>query len=208
MNHGLLRCVSVLLLAGISSCATPKPRETAPAVPSAEEQQALMMAMMTAGVPGPEHEKLMAWAGDWTVKLRMRMAPDAPWEESAGTSKWSKALGGRFIVQKLSSNMNMGGMEMQWDGLELFGFNNVTQEFEAWWFDSMSTTGLYTHGKEVNGVIELRGLMKDPISPEGRPALFTLRPVDENHFFSEGYDTIPPHGLIKVIELEFTRVIH
>lgn len=167
----------------------------------------MMMAMMSAGVPGPEHEAIMAWAGDWTVKLRMRMAPDAPWDETTGTAKFSKTLGGRYIVQKLNCTMKMGAMELPFDSLEIFGFNNVTKEYEAWWFDSMSTTGMYTHGKEVNGVIELRGLIKDPLSPEGRPALFTHRSVDENHFFGEGYDTIPPHGLIKVIELEFTRVI-
>jgi len=205
MNSTLARAAAALLLTGLGACATPEPR--APEVPSAAEAAALMQAMGVAAAPGPEHKIIASWAGDWSVRLRMRMGPDAPWQESIGTATFTSLLDGRFLAQKLSCTMKIGEVEMPYESLEIFGFNNATQEYEAWWFDAMSTTAMYTRGTEVNGVIELRGTIKDLSSPDGRPALFTHRSVDENHFFGEGFDTIPPGGLVKVIELEYTRVL-
>lgn len=205
MNSILPRLTIALLLAALGACATPAP--PAPAVPTAEEAAAMMQAMQAASTPGPEHAEIASWAGNWTVKLRMRMGPEEAWQESAGTATFTSLLDGRYLAQKLSCTMKIGDMEMPFESLEIFGFNNLTKEYEAWWFDGMSTTAMYTRGTEVNGVIELRGMIKDPISPEGRPALFTHRSVDENHFFGEGFDTIPPGGLVKVIELEYTRVL-
>jgi hypothetical protein len=185
----LICCVA----ASLTACANPAAQK--PAAPTVST------------VPGPEHAEIMSWAGDWTVKLRMRMGPNEPWLESTGTATFTALLDGRYLAQKLSCTMKFGEVEVPYESLEIFGFNNGTKEYEAWWFDGMSTTAMYTNGKEVNGRIELHGLMKDAITPEGRLALFTHRSIDDNHFFGEGYDTIPPAGLIKVIELEYTRVL-
>lgn len=196
---------AALLLAGLTGCAAPE--AAAPPVPTAAEAEVLMMAMASAAAPGPEHAQIAAWAGNWKVKLRMRMGPEEPWLDSSGTATFTSLLEGRYLAQKLSCTMKFGDVEMPFESLEVLGFNNVTKEYEAWWFDTNSTTPLYTHGTEVGGVIELRGTIKDMITPEGRPALFTHRAIDENHFFGEGWDTIPPAGLIKVVEVEYTRVL-
>lgn len=176
------------------------------AMPSPEEQQAMMMAMMTAAAPGPNHERLMSLAGDWTVQARYRMDPTGPWTEAAATAKLQKALGGRMLVQKFNGKLSMGpGMDMQLDGLELTGFNNLTQKYESYWFDNMSTWCTFTQGVEENGVLDLKGMMSDAITPAGRPVRFTRRIVDADHFVTEAFDTIPPLGEVKVMELSYAR---
>jgi hypothetical protein len=208
MNRTLTLGLAALTLVGATALATYSIAMQEPAgAPTPAQQQEMMMAMMQAGTPGKEHEELMKSAGDWSVKTKYRMSPDQPWSEGTATAKMSKALGGRFVAMKYSGKMSFGpGMEMTLDGLEIFGFNNLTQEYEAYWFDSMSTWGLFSSGKEENGVLNLLGTIVDPITPQGRAVRFTKHKVDEDHFVAEAFDTIPPLGEVKVMEMEFTRV--
>ncbi len=208
MNQPLTLGLAALTLVGATAFATYSIAQQEPAgAPTLAQQQEMMMAMMQAGTPGKEHEELMKSAGDWSVKSKYRMSPDQPWTEGTATAKMSKALGGRFVVQKYSGKMNFGpGMEMTLDGLQILGFNNLTKEYEAYWFDSMSTWCVFSSGKEEDGVISLKGTIYDAISPQGRPTRFTQRKVDDDRFVGEAFDTIPPLGEVKVMELEYTRV--
>jgi hypothetical protein len=49
-------------------------------------------------------------------------------------------------------------------------------------------------------------MMRDVISPDGRPYRHVTHPVDEDHYITKMYDTIPPVGDILVMEIAYTRV--
>lgn len=178
-------------------------QEPADAQMSPEAIQEIMVKMMEAAQPGEEHAKLMAMAGEWETKIKMRMNPTGPWENHVGHSKIQKALGGRYIIEKFSADLGMMG---QFDGLLILGYNNLTEEFNSVWLDTMSTWPMFAHGGyDDDGNIPMHGLMKDVITPEGRPYRHVTIPVDDDHYITKMYDTIPPQGDVLVMEIEYTR---
>lgn len=179
-------------------------QEPADAQMSPEEMQAIMMKMMEAAQPGPEHKKLNAMAGEWTTKIKMKMSPDADWEHHTGHSKIQSALGGRYMIEKFTAELGMMG---KMEGLLILSYNNLTDEYESIWMDSMSTWPQYATGViNEEGATELKGKMRDVITPEGRPYRHVTYPIDEDNYLTKMYDTIPPVGDIQVMEIEYSRV--
>ncbi|MGB0952837.1 MAG: DUF1579 family protein [Planctomycetota bacterium] len=179
-------------------------QEPADAQMSPEEMQEMMMKMMEKAQPGPEHKKLQAMAGEWTTKIKMKMSPDADWEHHTGHSKIQSALGGRYMIEKFTAELGMMG---KMEGLLILSYNNLTEEYESIWMDNMSTWPQFAKGQiNEDGATELRGKMRDVITPEGRPYRHVTHPVDADHHITKMYDTIPPTGDIQVMEIEYTRV--
>jgi hypothetical protein len=136
------------------------PKVTTPAQPSEND---MMMAMMAAGQPNENHALLAKCAGTWTATCKFRMTPDAPWQESKGTMKSEMVFGGRFLKQAFTGDF--GGMPFE--GMGMMGYNNVTKQFEATWFDSMNTgattfTGTYDASKKA---YTMSGECCDPMDP-------------------------------------------
>ncbi|MHC4824546.1 MAG: DUF1579 family protein, partial [Planctomycetota bacterium] len=143
-------------------------QEPADAEMTPEQLQEIMMEQMKMGQPGPQHEQLQAMAGEWSTKMKMRMGgPDSPWQEYEGHSKIQIALGGRYIIEKFTGELGMMG---KMDGLLILGYNNMTEEYESIWMDNMSTWPQFAKGVvNEEGATELSGMMRDVISPDGRP---------------------------------------
>lgn len=167
------------------------------------DEAAAMMKMMELAAPGKQHQQLMARAGDWTVAARMRMGPDAPWSDMEMKVKSQAALGGRWLIHKVSGSM--GGMPF--DGLQIEGYNNLKQQYEALWTDSMSTWFVTSAGQmDEHGALEMKGVMVDFVTPEGRPYRSVTTYQDADHFRTVMYDTIPPVGDVEMMTMDFTRV--
>lgn len=200
----------LLLLASLTvvtfSCQGPVAAAQEPATtqnPADMDPMELMTAMMAIGQPGEPHQELMAMAGTWDTKIKMKMAPDAPWEEYTGTSKIQKALGGRYIIEKFSAELGMMG---KFDGLLILGYNNLTEEYESIWMDNFSTSPTRASGNiNEGGTMIMKGLMKDLITPEGRPYRHETTPKGKDHQLMQMFDTIPPVGDMMVMEIEYTR---
>ena len=180
-------------------------QEPADAEMSPEDMAKIMMEMMEKAAPGPEHEKLMAMAGNWDTKIKMKMmGPDSEWEHHTGHSKIQKALGGRYLIEKFNAEMGVMG---EMNGLLILGYNNLTEEFNSIWMDSFSTWPQFAAGGyDEEGRTAMHGMMKDVITPDGRPYRHVTIPVDEDHYITKMYDTIPPHGDVQVMEIEYIRV--
>lgn len=199
----------LLLLAGLAvvSLSFQEPAATqepaTPQNPADMDPMELMAAMMAIGQPGEPHKELMAMTGNWDTKIKMKMAPDAPWEEYTGTSKIQKALGGRYIIEKFSAELGMMG---KFDGLLIMGYNNLTEEYESIWMDNFSTSPTMAAG-DINesGTMIMKGLMKDLITPEGRPYRHETTPKGKDYQLMQMFDTIPPVGDVMVMEIEYTR---
>ncbi len=173
-------------------------------------EAAMMEQMMKLAMPGKEHKEMMETVGNWDTTMRYRMSPDGPWDSASGKAKVQNALGGRYLVEKVSFNM----MGMESEGLLIMGFDNLTKKYQAVWLDTMSTRMTYSEGAmDKNGVTEMTGTMVDFITPEGRPYRHVTTRKNKDHILVEMYDAIPEspsqptpkEATVKVMELEYVR---
>lgn len=193
-NMHRIALAGALLVAGTAFAATSIVRSQDDA--QGGDVAAMMAEMMKFATPGAEHEALMQNVGEWEQTYKHRMSPDAPWIEGTGTSTAKSILGGRYLLEEL--DMNMMGMEMQ--GFHLLGFDLMKQEYVSLWADSMSTWWVTARGKETKkGFVETTGTMVD-IAGE-RPYRMTTEHRADGSIYSEMFDTIPPAGEVKVMEI-------
>ncbi len=140
---------------------TVQAKESAP--PMSEEMQAMMAKVQKAGTPGAGHEKLQALVGEWKTATRSWMKPGDKAEKGTGTSSVQWVLDGRFLQQNYKGDW----AGQPFAGLGFFGYDNVKEEYQSIWMDSMSTgiaeaTGSYD---AVTKTISDKGSVSCPISP-------------------------------------------
>ena len=71
------------------------------------EQQVMMEKMAKAGTPGPQHEAMKKWVGEWELTIKYLMDPSQPWQESKSTAIITSLMDGRY-VQEVSTGDMMG----------------------------------------------------------------------------------------------------
>jgi hypothetical protein len=98
--------------------------------------EADMQACMIAGTPGKMHEHLAKGAGEWYGKATMWMVTGAEPVTSECTSTVTTIIDGRFT--KIETTGQMPGMGPH-NGLGIYGFDNVSQQFVASWIDNHNT---------------------------------------------------------------------
>jgi len=133
------------IVAGSLALAQPATKDTKPAQPGTGQpiqpqlppgmSEADMKACEEAGTPGPAHAELAKRIGVWTCKATMWMTPDAPPAQSENTTTFTSFLDGRFVRCEVAGDM----MGMPFNGFGLYGFDNVAQEYQAFWVDSYGT---------------------------------------------------------------------
>lgn len=121
-----------------------------------------MEKMMKLGMPGPEHEYLKALEGKWDAVVKMRMGPDAPWDESKGVMTNKMIMGGRWL------QMDFNGMSMgqPFNGTGYMGYDNVMKKYVATWMDSQMTGMMVTYGAadSAHRSFTMEGEMPDPMA--------------------------------------------
>jgi hypothetical protein len=106
------------------------------------EQMAEMEAYTKAGAPGAPHQMLASMAGNYDLKIKSWHEPGAPPMEEAGTCTRSMILGGRVLVEEVTSKM----MGMPFNGHGMHGYDNVTGKHWSTWTDNMSTGMMVSEG--------------------------------------------------------------
>lgn len=174
----------VLVLAG--GCATTSDASEAPAErPSPEEAMAMMMEV---GQPAEPHAEMAKDVGVWDVTMTMRMEPGGDPMEMVGTSTHRMILGGRYMAQDFRSTF----MGQPYEGMLIMGYDNFAKEYRSLWIDSFSTGFMPMSGtKGADGHVHLAGVMKDPISPNGRTHRAVVRNETDDRQVMEMYDTLP-----------------
>jgi hypothetical protein len=129
--------------------------------------------------PGPEQEFLAKRAGDYTRTVKFVAQPNADANASTGTSKISVALGGRFIVEE--NNDTVFGRPVS--GTRIYGFNNITKQYEAVSMYTGSTAMIFFTGTSGDGgkTIDLTGVTQSH-GGEKVPLHSIIRQVDDNQF--------------------------
>ncbi len=156
--------------------------------------------------PGEPHKRLAEMAGKWNYTSKWWMTSDAKPEESKGTSTMRMIMGGRYLEQ------NLKGMAMgkPFEGHGMTGYDNLKQQYQIIWMDSMSTgimnaTGTYD---EATKTLSEKGQYSCPVT-EGHTAEYRgeTKWIDKNSFtysmFGKGMN--PKGAEFKMMEITYKR---
>jgi hypothetical protein len=86
---------------------------------------AYLRALVEAGKPGPEHQKLQPFVGDWAFTVKVWTDPSQSPAEATGTVERRWILDGRFIQERFQAEYKGKTFE----ALGLIGYDNVQKKF-------------------------------------------------------------------------------
>lgn len=167
--------------------------------------EADMQACMEAGTPGPQHQRLAENVGVWNGKVTMWMAPGTEPTKSECTSTITSVMDGRFT--KCEVNGEMPGMG-PFNGFALYGYDNVTQQYQSSWISNCSTNIMVGTGKASSDGKTLTWQYTHSCPINKKPT--TMREVErrtgKDSFTLESFGTDPKSGKeFKMMEIAFTR---
>lgn len=170
-----------------------------------------MESWMKAATPADGHAKMAPMVGKWTYVTKWRMTPEAPWEESTGKAEFKWALGNRFLMGEVKGNPSpndamMGGAPFE--GIAMYGYDNMTKKYVNTWMDNMSTGTMISHGtadgsgktftfQAEEGMCPMTGQMKAPKS--------VLKIDGDNKLVFEMHEKGPDGKEFKCLEVTYTR---
>jgi hypothetical protein len=178
--------------------------------PGGDEMQKKIAESMT---PGPRHAQLAKTAGDFTTATKWRMDANQPWMEFTGTSKRTMIMGGRYLQEDADGLMEMPGgpdgkpTKTAFKGLGIFGYNNISKQYEGSWVGNMGTGVMQMTGQSGdNGkTVEWKGTCDDPMTE--RPVVMRMVAThkDDDHGVVEFYTPGQDGKEFKTMEITYTR---
>lgn len=177
--------------------------EGAPPIPA--DMQEMWAEYMALGEPGPKHEMLDRFVGEWTVTTTISMPGVEPMvSEGTATTEW--AMDGRWLVTKQSGTM----MGRPYQGMGVMGHDNYKNRFVQTWCDSMSTAFAYSEGEAApdGSAFFFSGTMDEPMMRmHDRAATYIIRvESDDRHVFEIHDPALEIGGMpTKVVEMVYTR---
>ncbi len=123
--------------------------------------EADMAAYLALAQPGPEHDLLKQFEGEWDQDVKMWMQPGQPPMEAKSHTSAKMVLGGRF----LQTSGEVGEPPMQFSTFGMMGFDRRHKEFTMVAFDTMGTYYVTASGAYdvASKTISLYGEDEDPI---------------------------------------------
>jgi hypothetical protein len=164
-----------------------------------------MQAFMDAATPGPMHAHLMKSTGSWAGSMTWWMAPGAPPTKAECTSTTVSMMDGKFVQTDVKGEIpGMGSFS----GLGLYGYDNVSKQFQSTWIDNMGTTMMQGTGSlSADGKVLTWSLNYHcPITKKPAVMREVDTWIDANTFKLEMFSTFPKTGEeFKSMEIVFTR---
>jgi hypothetical protein len=127
--------------AAAASGAPAAPASGAPGAVADQESRGKGL-LLRAGMPSEHHKRLGALVGTWNIKVKSVQDPGAAPVETTGTSVFAVIMDGRYVMENVVGETPAG----PFNGMGLYGYNNMTNEFESTWVDNMSTGMLQNKG--------------------------------------------------------------
>ncbi len=218
MNLKLRILVGVVTIAGASALVTNqvisqdknKPKAGGEGMRDPAEMARMMAEYMKLSQPGEHHKHLNQFVGKWKLKTKMWMAgPDAPPSVSEGTATVKWIMGGRYLTEEVTSEMDMGPMGKQpFEGFGLTGYDNVRNLYTNCWIDSMGTQMMISKGTRHpgTGLYTYYGEMDEPsLKMYGRAVKWVVRVINDDKHVGEMYDLAVADDY-KVFEIEYERI--
>jgi len=169
------------------------------------DEKAVMDRMMKYATPGPEHQKLAAFAGDFTYTAKFWMAPEAPPMEMKGTAKRAMIMEGRFLKDDSAGEAQAGMPAFQGQGIT--GFDLYKKKFVGSWIDSMSTSIANMTGEmDASGkVLTMWSEQYDPTYDAVVKMRWVTKLTGPNTQAMEFYTTLPGGKEMKTGEISYTK---
>ena len=193
----LLKTAAVVLLA--TPALAQGGKETHQMTP---EQKAAMEAYAKAGTPGAPHQMLASMAGTYELKIKSWQEAGGPAMEDTGTATRTMTLGGRTLVEDVTSSM----MGMPFTGHGTTGYDNVSGKYWSTWTDSMSTGVMVSEGTcDAQKVCSFTGSWNDPIKKGPVTARMTSRWTNPTTEIFEMYGPGKDGKEMKMMEITYTK---
>jgi hypothetical protein len=130
----------------------------------------------------------------------MWMAPGAPPSVSKGTAERSMILGGRVMVEKVTSEM----LGQPFEGFGMTGYDNVSQKYWGTWNDNMMTGQMSSTGTCAAGKCDFQMTAWDPVTGKLSSSRMTSEHTG-NRELHVMYGPGPDGKEFKMMELAYTR---
>lgn len=196
-NYFVLFSVAVLMASGTLFAAEEKPAHAA----DGKDKQEWMKYTQ----PGEGHKVLANMAGKWAYTSKMWMTADAKPEESKGTSNAKLIFGGRFVQQDFKGKVHGKPFE----GIGLFGYDNVKQEYQSVWIDSFSTgmaLGTGTFDSTNNTLKETIASSCPMTGDKNREMRSEIKWTDKKNFTYEMYAKSAEGSEYKTLEITYKKL--
>ncbi len=87
--------------------------------------------------PGPEHQRLAAFVGNWTFEGEMKPGPMGPGGKLTGTDRIDWTPGNFFLQRAFQGKSPMGEVQ----GIEIYGYDGAKKVYTFNSFDSLGMMG-------------------------------------------------------------------
>jgi hypothetical protein len=166
------------------------------------DMKAMEEAWAKAGALGEQHKAFAKQVGTWNLVVKM-MGPGMPPMETKSTATRELILGGRFLVEKVKGDMGPMG---PFEGHGLLGYNNLTEQYDYIWMDSMGTGMAVSHGTAgADGAITMTGDYDDPMTDAKTKTRTVTKMISDNEQKFEMYESKGGQPEAKVMEITYTR---
>jgi hypothetical protein len=166
-----------------------------------ETEQALCMP-----TPTSEHKRFEPFAGKFRAEVRMWMGQGDPMI-ATGTMTNTLELGGIYLQQDYAGDPNDGPFPA-FEGKGFWGFNTTTKQYEGFWVDNASNQMQLEKG-QIDGTGKVWEMRSEALCAK-TGQLMKKRSVielqDNNHHKMTSYFTGPDGAVMKVMEINYTRV--
>ena len=163
-----------------------------------EDMQKKWMDYMT---PGKQHQEMAASAGKWDVKSSFWMMPGGEPMVSSAKSTIETSMDNRYLIENFEGTM----MGMPYQGMGLFGYDNLTKKYWGTWVDSMGTGPTNMSGTRTGNKVEYHGTMADVMAGKHVPVRFVQTTIDADHHTLEMFSKGPDGKEFRGMFLEYSR---
>jgi uncharacterized protein DUF1579 len=153
---------------------------------------------------GSPHHFLSRLAGSWTGISRLWLEPDKLTDESPVVGTIQLILSGRFALYLYQGSIQ----DEPQHGLFTFGYNTLTDRYEASWVDSWhnNTAIMFCTGNATENGFFVLGSFPDPNGGPDWDWRTEVELVDADHLLITAYTISPEGDEAKATEAQLTRV--
>ncbi len=152
--------------------------------------------------PGEMQQSLAKNEGEWSTATTLWMAPGELPVAGKGKGTYKMILGGRYLEGKHTGSL----MDMPFEGIVTYAYDNAKKVFVATWIDNMGTGIMYLEGPwndEIQAVT-FTGKQVNPITGADVPVREVYKIIDDNNHLMELYTTRDGKEF-KTMEVKYAR---
>lgn len=153
------------------------------------------------------HKHLAKCEGEWDIASKFWMDPNAPAQEAKMQATAKMAMGGRYLIEKVSGEIDMGAGPEKFEGMSTTGYDNYKKMYFSTWMDN-NMTGMWEEWgtcSEGEKVLTMEGKNYDPWVGAERATKSVSTFIDANTRKFEMFQPGPDGKMFKQMELIYTR---